>query len=148
MNLSWGRSTLHPEIPLLKAWKTNDGDDATEISRIGVYTIRNKVNHKVLVGRTSNLQRRYDVMKFLLDTNQFGLICPKLQLEYTHYGPNNFEFIVHELCSDLISTIGRFNHFKSFHMLKLKSEMKFYHLGKVSIDEVKTILREGGFIGK
>lgn len=66
-------------------------------SRIGIYGIRNIINHKIYIGKTGmNFGDRWDNHKALLRNNKHD--NPHLQAAWNKYGEENFEFIIIEDC--------------------------------------------------
>ena len=70
---------------------------------IGIYCIKNKINGKVYIGSSNNIERRFKRHKTELNTNSHS--NKYLKKAYKKYGKDNFEFIILELCTqeELIS---------------------------------------------
>ena len=67
--------------------------------KIWIYQIRNKVNNKIYIGSTNNLERRWENHIYQLKNNIHHSI--KLQKAWNKYGEDNFEFsIIEEFNSD------------------------------------------------
>ena len=67
--------------------------------KIWIYQIRNKVNNKIYIGSTINLERRWESHIYQLKNNIHHSI--KLQKAWDKYGEDNFEFsIIEEFNSD------------------------------------------------
>lgn len=67
--------------------------------KIWIYQIRNKVNNKIYIGSTNNLERRWESHIYQLKNNIHHSI--KLQKAWDKYGEDNFEFsIIEEFNSD------------------------------------------------
>ena len=67
--------------------------------KIWIYQIRNKVNNKIYIGSTNNLERRWKSHIYQLKNNIHHSI--KLQKAWDKYGEDNFEFsIIEEFNSD------------------------------------------------
>jgi hypothetical protein len=135
MKLIWGNHINNPQLPLLVRWKT-EGGDARDLNRSGVYIIRNSLTNRVHVGYTGNLQRRYDLIKGLLEKNKFKDVCLKLQAEYNLYGKENIHFVPKEICIDRKCTYGRWLHISRWH-----KEIKKDKLYEFNIGQIRSILR-------
>jgi hypothetical protein len=142
MKLNWGTSKLNPNIPLLLSWRTS-GTDATDINRIGIYSIRNLANGKGMVGKASNLQLRYNMLLYLLQHDKFRILNERMQQEYNYYGPDQFEFRVHEFCPNLVLAQERYEHWRKFLIRSLGSEIKVYQIQPFKLSDLKQVLREG-----
>ena len=67
--------------------------------KIWIYQIKNKVNNKIYIGSTTNLERRWENHIHQLKNNIHHSI--KLQIAWNKYGEDNFEFsIIEEFNSD------------------------------------------------
>ena len=67
--------------------------------KIWIYQIKNKVNNKIYIGSTINLERRWENHIYQLKNNIHHSI--KLQKAWNKYGEDNFEFsIIEEFNSD------------------------------------------------
>lgn len=64
----------------------------------GIYTIRNKINNKIYVGCTNNLEKRLKYHKWKLLNNKHANI--HLQKAFLKYGMENFEFETLEECEE------------------------------------------------
>ena len=62
----------------------------------GIYEIKNKINGKMYIGQSRNINKRrsYHLWK-LRSNNHFN---PLLQNSFNKYGEHNFEFIILEEC--------------------------------------------------
>jgi group I intron endonuclease len=67
------------------------------LNNIGIYKITNKVNGKIYVGSSTNLNRRYYLHLNLLRNNKHFNI--HLQSSYNKYNEENFEFSIIEYCT-------------------------------------------------
>lgn len=69
---------------------------------IGIYCIKNKINNKVYIGSSNNIERRFRKHKTELNTKTHS--NKYLTRAYIKYNKENFEFIILELCNleDLI----------------------------------------------
>ena len=63
----------------------------------GIYIIKNKVNNKIYVGSSSDINRRWCVHKSKLRNNKHDNI--HLQRSWNEYGKDNFEFSIIEYCN-------------------------------------------------
>lgn len=65
---------------------------------IGIYLIKNKIDNKIYVGSSKNIERRFKKHRTELNTgrhsNQF------LAKAYKKFGQNSFDFIIIELCKE------------------------------------------------
>ena len=68
----------------------------------GIYKIENLINHKVYIGKSVNIKKRWKEHIYLLNKNNH--INPYLQNAWNKYGPEQFEFKIIELCP--LSTIN------------------------------------------
>lgn len=67
--------------------------------KMWIYQIKNKVNNKIYIGSTTNLERRWENHVYQLKNNTHHSI--KLQKAWNKYGEDNFEFsIIEEFNSD------------------------------------------------
>lgn len=142
MRLAWGTSKINEKLPLVIRWNTK-GTDATDLNRAGVYSIRNTVNGKALVGKASNLQKRYELILYLLQKDKFRILNAKMQQEYNYYGPDLFEFRIHEFSPNLILAQSRYEHWRKFLIRSLGSEIKLYQIQPFKLSQLKQVLREG-----
>lgn len=65
---------------------------------IGIYCIKNKINGKVYIGSSNNIERRFKRHKTELNTKKHS--NKYLEKAYNKYGEENFEFIILELCNE------------------------------------------------
>lgn len=65
-------------------------------NNVGIYSIRNLVNGKEYIGKTSNISSRFSHHKAQLENNSHPNIY--LQNSWNKYGENNFEFLILENC--------------------------------------------------
>ena len=65
---------------------------------IGIYCIKNKINGKVYIGSSNNIERRFKRHKTELNTKRHS--NKYLEKAYIKYGEENFEFIILELCNE------------------------------------------------
>lgn len=142
MKNTWGTSKINEKLPLIIQWKTS-GTDATDLNRTGTYSIRNSINGKTFVGKAPNIQKRYELISYLLDNDKFRILNERMQQEYNYYGPNTFEFVVHEFSPNLILAKSRYEHWKQFKLRVLGSEIKLYQIQPFKLSVLKQILREG-----
>lgn len=63
---------------------------------IGIYKIENKINGKVYIGQSTNIEKRW--AKHLEDLNKGRHHCSKLQEDYLKYDISNFAFVILEVC--------------------------------------------------
>ena len=59
---------------------------------IGIYNIKNKINNKIYVGESFNIERRW--REHIEDLNNNKHHSYKLQTDWNKYGENNFEFVI------------------------------------------------------
>lgn len=62
----------------------------------GIYQIKNLINDKVYVGKSTKTNVRWSAHKYLLKLNQH--YNKQLQEDWNQYGSENFEFSILELC--------------------------------------------------
>ncbi len=76
-------------------------------TKSGVYCIINKINNKIYIGSSINIQERIYNHKTHLNKN---IHCNKyLQSSYNKYGKDNFEFDILDLCSpDIMHSIEKY----------------------------------------
>lgn len=67
----------------------------------GIYKIENKVNGKVYVGQSKDIEKRWKEHKAMLKKNNHHSI--KLQRAWNKYGADNFDFSVIELTNKVIN---------------------------------------------
>jgi len=72
------------------------------IPQVGIYSIRNKLNNKIYIGSSRNIDQRWYNHKFLLRKGKHH--SWRLQKDWNQYGEENFEFLILEEVAD-ISTI-------------------------------------------
>ena len=71
----------------------------TDLEKIGVYSIVNKLNNKQYIGSTSeSFRKRWNLHKYHLRNNKHK--NSHLQYSWNKYGEENFEFIILEKCDD------------------------------------------------
>lgn len=63
---------------------------------IGIYKIENKINGKVYVGQSKNIEVRW--IQHLEELNKGTHHCSKLQQDYLKYDISNFNFTILEVC--------------------------------------------------
>jgi group I intron endonuclease len=138
---------------------------------IGIYLITNKLNNKVYVGSSQDINRRFYLHKFYLDKNNHTNL--HLQNAWNEYGKDNFTFSILEeiidsslllqkekeyileycstdrefgynICEDTLAPMrGRkHNEVSKEKMIKSKIGDKNSFYGKHHTDETKAILRE------
>lgn len=83
----------------------------------GIYIIQNKINNKVYVGKSINIERRWKQYEYCFRKNKISHINQYLLNSMLLYGYENFNFIVKEECS--VSDLSErelfwMNHYKSF----------------------------------
>lgn len=66
--------------------------------KIGIYKIRNKINGKIYIGKSVNLQSRKNSHFYLLRKQKHGNI--HLQRSFNKYGAENFEFSIIEIVNE------------------------------------------------
>lgn len=91
----------------------------------GIYKIENKINHKVYIGQTNNLEKR-EIQHFssLRNNNHFNSY---LQNSFNKYGEENFTFTVLQLCE----TREELNYFETYwweHFVKMVGKNNVYNL--------------------
>lgn len=95
---------------------------------IGIYQIRNKINGKVYVGRSVNIERRWY-------EERNGQVNSHLLRAFAKYGLDNFDFSVIEECpKQMLSERER------YHIQRLRSNEK-------ALGYNKTLGGEGGLLG-
>ena len=110
----------------------------------GIYTITNKINNKIYVGSSNNIETRFYEHKRTLYKNEH---CNKLlQRSFNKYGKNNFIFEVleeypEECCSNLelywINVLDTKNRTKGYN---INTPIKSFRLGiKHSIESINKI---------
>lgn len=65
---------------------------------IGIYLIKNKINSKVYVGSSNNIERRFKRHKTELNTGKHS--NKFLSDSFKKYGKNCFDFIILEICKE------------------------------------------------
>lgn len=63
----------------------------------GIYAIKNKMNNKMYIGQSVNVNKRKSYHLWLLRNNSH--FNPKLQNAFNKYGEENFEFVILEKCN-------------------------------------------------
>lgn len=63
----------------------------------GIYAIKNKMNNKMYIGQSVNINKRKSYHLWLLRNNSH--FNPKLQNTFNKYGEENFEFVILEKCN-------------------------------------------------
>lgn len=66
---------------------------------VGIYLIKNKVNCKVYVGSSINIELRWKVHISTLNNKRYGKTNKYFQNQWNKYGQENFEFSILEYCS-------------------------------------------------
>lgn len=116
---------------------------------IGIYCIKNKINGKVYIGSSNNIERRFKRHKTELNTNSHS--NKYLEKAYKKYGKDNFEFIILELCTqeELIQReIFFINKYDSLNYLKgYNLSIPIKHPTLTSNQEYRSILSQSK-IGK
>ena len=116
---------------------------------IGIYCIKNKINGKVYIGSSNNIERRFKKHKTELNTNNHS--NKYLEKAYKKYGKDNFEFIILELCTqeELIQReIFFINKYDSLNYLKgYNLSIPIKHPTLTSNQEYRSILSQSK-IGK
>ena len=69
---------------------------------MGIYKIENKLNHKVYIGQSVNIERRFKSHRLLLDRGTH--INKHLQGAWKKYGKDSFEFSILEECDECCLT--------------------------------------------
>jgi len=67
------------------------------MNKCGIYAIKNKINNKMYIGKSVNVNKRKSYHFWLLRTNNH--FNPKLQSAFNKYGEENFEFVILEKCN-------------------------------------------------
>lgn len=75
----------------------------------GIYQIKNKLNGKVYVGRSGNIERRFYIHKRMLNGGRH--FNPHLQFAWDKYGFDEFEFSVLEMIEDGLLLSEREEHY-------------------------------------
>lgn len=65
---------------------------------IGIYIIRNKINNKVYVGKSKNIERRWKQYKYGYLNQNLDYLNQHLLNSMNVHGFNNFEFLIQEEC--------------------------------------------------
>ena len=66
---------------------------------IGIYIIRNKINNKVYVGKSKNIERRWKQYKYGYRNQNLDYLNQHLLNSMNFHGFNNFEFLIQEECA-------------------------------------------------
>jgi group I intron endonuclease len=111
--------------------------------------IKNKINGKMYIGSSVNINKRWTEHKNALKDNKHHSV--KFQRSYNKYGEHNFEFCVIEYIEDKINLIKREQYYIDFY----KAEEIGYNicptagssLGRITSDETKQKLKVAN-IGK
>lgn len=86
---------------------------------IGIYIIRNKINNKVYIGKSKNIERRWKQYSYGYRNQNSNYLNQHLLNSMNEYGFDNFEFIIQEECEfNLLSERELFwmVHYNSFDM--------------------------------
>lgn len=76
----------------------------TDLEKIGVYSIVNKINNKLYIGSTSDsFRKRWNLHKHHLRNNKHK--NNHLQYSWNKNGEENFEFIILEICDDKLKVL-------------------------------------------
>lgn len=76
----------------------------TDLDKIGIYSIINKINNKLYIGSTSDsFRKRWNLHKHHLRNNKHK--NSHLQYSWNKNGENNFEFIILEICDDKLKVL-------------------------------------------
>lgn len=62
------------------------------VQPMGVYQVKNKMNGKIFIGRSKNLNGKFNSIQFQLAVGSF--VIKQLQQDYTKFGLDNFSFDV------------------------------------------------------
>ena len=74
-------------------------ENTTEINKIGIYHILNKINDKLYIGSTiESFRKRFNLHKYQLRNNKHK--NSHLQHAWNKYGEDNFEFLIIEICDN------------------------------------------------
>lgn len=71
-------------------------NDRTIYNGSGIYCIKNKINNKMYIGQSTQIERRLREHKSLLRNNHYNK--RHLQYAWNKYGEENFDFIILEKC--------------------------------------------------
>ena len=109
---------------------------------IGIYCIKNKINGKVYIGSSNNIERRFKRHKTELNTKRHS--NKYLEKAYNKYGEENFEFIILELCNEeklIQKEICYISKYDSLNILKgYNLSIPIKHPSLTSNKEYRTIL--------
>ncbi len=101
---------------------------------MGIYKIENKINGKIYIGSSKNIENRFKEHKTMLRNNKHHSYY--LQNSWNKYGESNFEFKKIEEITNLSDLLSR----ESFYIEKFKSlDSNFGYNIKPVLDEVKII---------
>lgn len=67
------------------------------MNKCGIYAIKNKINNKMYIGKSVNVNKRKSYHLWLLRNNSH--FNPKLQNAFNKYGEENLEFVILEKCN-------------------------------------------------
>lgn len=68
-----------------------------KITMIGIYAIKNKVNGKMYIGSSNNIERRFKRHKTELNTGKHS--NSHLSLAFKKFGRDSFDFLILEICT-------------------------------------------------
>lgn len=80
----------------------------------GIYMIQNKVNGKIYIGQSNNIERRYNEHRYSLNNNKD--YNKHLQSAWNKYGQNNFEFTILLECEE-----NQLNTYEEYYIFELMS---------------------------
>lgn len=83
-----------PECYQMKNKTINIKSKSTK--NIGIYSIMNKLNNKIYIGQSVDINKRFIKHRTLLNNNKHNNL--HLQQAWNKYGENNFEFSIIEYC--------------------------------------------------
>lgn len=76
----------------------------TDLEKIGIYSIINKINNKLYIGSTSDsFRKRWNLHKHHLRNNKHK--NSHLQYAWNKYGEENFEFVILKSCNDRLKVL-------------------------------------------
>ena len=76
----------------------------TDLEKIGIYSIINKINNKLYIGSTSDsFRKRWNLHKYHLRNNKHK--NSHLQYAWNKYGEDNFKFTILEICDDRLKVL-------------------------------------------
>ena len=88
---------------------------------IGIYIITNKINNKIYIGKSKNIERRWKQYAYDFKTRKIKHINEHMLNSMTKYGYDNFDFKIQEECEiENLSERELFwmNHYESFNSSK------------------------------